>query len=83
MKKTLKCYGNITGISMATPQVAGVIALMYAEMPQSMIQAYKINPANFALSVKQYLLLTSTMRHPKNYSKNFGQTTAQLIFVLG
>ncbi|MDR1561866.1 MAG: S8 family serine peptidase [Dysgonamonadaceae bacterium] len=49
-------YGNKTGTSMATPQVAGVIALMYAAMPQSMIQAYKNNPANFALSVKQYLL---------------------------
>jgi hypothetical protein len=27
--------------------------------------------------------LTSTMRHPKNYSKNFGQTTEQLIYVFG
>jgi len=49
-------YNNNTGTSMATPQVAGVIALMYAAMPQSMIQAYKSNPANFALSVKQHLL---------------------------
>jgi len=49
-------YGNLTGTSMATPQVAGVIALMYATMPPSMIQAYKSNPANFALSIKQHLL---------------------------
>lgn len=49
-------YGNNTGTSMATPQVAGVIALMYATMPQSMIQAYKSNPATFSLSVKQHLL---------------------------
>jgi hypothetical protein len=28
-------------------------------------------------------VLTSTMRHSKNYSKNFGQTTEQLIFVFG
>ena len=49
-------YGDNTGTSMATPQVAGVIALMYAAMSQSMIQTYKSNPANFALSVKQHLL---------------------------
>ena len=49
-------YGNNAGTSMAAPQVAGVIALMYAAMPQGMIQTYKSNPANFALSVKQHLL---------------------------
>lgn len=49
-------YGNETGTSMATPQVAGVIALMYASMPQNMIQACKNDPADFALSVKQHLL---------------------------
>ncbi len=41
---------------MASPQVAGVIALMYAAMPQNMIQSYKNEPANFALKVKQSLL---------------------------
>ena len=49
-------YGNDAGTSMATPQVAGVIALMYASMSQDMIQAYKKDPANIALSVKQHLL---------------------------
>jgi hypothetical protein len=49
-------YISETGTSLASPQVAGVIALMYAAMPQFMIQAYKSNPANFALLVKQYLL---------------------------
>lgn len=49
-------YGNNTGTSMATPQVAGVIALMYAAMSQNMIQTYKNDPADFALSVKQHLL---------------------------
>ena len=49
-------YDYISGTSMAAPQVAGVIALMYAAMSQSMIQAYKSNPANIALLVKQHLL---------------------------
>jgi len=49
-------YGNGTGTSMATPQIAGIIALMYASMPQNTIQEYKSNPANIASSVKQQLL---------------------------
>jgi subtilisin family serine protease len=48
-------YGNYTGTSMATPQVAGVIALMYASMCQNMIQEYKSDPENFALLVRQHL----------------------------
>ena len=49
-------YGNSTGTSMATPQVSGTIALMYAAMPEEMIQACKSDPANFCLSVRQSLL---------------------------
>lgn len=49
-------YRKSTGTSMATPQVSGVIALMYAAMPEAMIQAYKNDPAIFALTVKQHLL---------------------------
>ncbi len=48
-------YGNSTGTSMATPQVAGTIALMYAAMPEEMMQACKSDPANFCLSVRQSL----------------------------
>ncbi|ALA93723.1 subtilisin-like serine protease [Porphyromonas gingivalis AJW4] len=49
-------YQYMTGTSMATPQVAGVIALMYASMPKEMIQSCKEDPAKFALMVKQSLL---------------------------
>ena len=48
-------YGNMTGTSMATPQVSGTIALMYAAMPEEMMQACKSDPANFCLSVRQSL----------------------------
>lgn len=49
-------YGNKTGTSMATPQVTGTIALMYAAMPEEMMVACKNNPAEFCLSVRQSLL---------------------------
>ena len=48
-------YGNSTGTSMATPQVSGTIALMYAAMPEEMMQVCKNDPAHFCLSVKQSL----------------------------
>ena len=50
-------YGNMTGTSMATPQVSGTIALMYAAMPEEMMQACKSDPANFCLSVRQHLFM--------------------------
>jgi hypothetical protein len=49
-------YGNMTGTSMATPQVSGIIALMYAALPEEMMQACKSDPANFCLTVKYHLL---------------------------
>jgi subtilisin family serine protease len=49
-------YGNLTGTSMATPHVAGAIALMYASGSASFIQAYKNKPDSIALIVKQKLL---------------------------
>ena len=49
-------YSNLTGTSMATPQVSGTIALMYAAMPEEMMIACKNDPANFCLSVRHHLL---------------------------
>ncbi len=49
-------YSNMTGTSMATPQVSGTIALMYAAMPEELMQACKDDPADFALLVKESLL---------------------------
>jgi hypothetical protein len=48
-------YGNLTGTSMATPQVSGTIALMYAALPEEMMQACKNDPANFSLMMRQHL----------------------------
>ena len=49
-------YSNMTGTSMATPQVSGTIALMYAALPEEMMIACKNDPANFCLSVRHHLL---------------------------
>lgn len=49
-------YNSLTGTSMATPQVSGTIALMYAALPEEMMQVCKNNPANFCLIMKYHLL---------------------------
>ena len=49
-------YGNMTGTSMATPQVTGTIALMYAALPEEMMQACKNDPAGFCLTMRYHLL---------------------------
>lgn len=70
-------YANMTGTSMATPQVAGVIALMYAAATSSFIQAYKNNPGPYALIVKQKLLQgTDPNSLQKNYTVSGGRLNA-------
>lgn len=45
-------YGTSTGTSMATPHVAGAVALLVSAMSMEMLTAYKINPADGALLIR-------------------------------
>ena len=49
-------YGTMTGTSMATPHVAGAVALMYSVSCSALATNYKTDPAGVALIVKDSLL---------------------------
>ncbi|NOU46580.1 MAG: S8 family serine peptidase [Bacteroidales bacterium] len=49
-------YGLKSGTSMASPHVAGATALLFAAADSAFITAYKANPAEKILAIKQFLL---------------------------
>ena len=48
-------YSLKTGTSMATPTVAGAVALLFSAANSGLMQSYRVNPSQGALTFKQFL----------------------------
>lgn len=49
-------YGNMTGTSMATPHVAGMIAYLHSAASERFVQESKVQPGKMALELKRMIM---------------------------
>ncbi len=66
-------YGELTGTSMATPHVAGAVALMHSAASRGFAQYYQDHPALAALQLKQVLLSTVDVLEPLKLTVSGGR----------